>query len=318
MPPSCEENRSLSDCLAVSTRALAEEVQRGLDRSAGRAGPGSLKNAWEGGTMHMKCLSVLVVACMAGLGNAQLATRAQPAQAEKCQGSECLHITAKRTGTRCGSGDSIEVAIQNVSSENLRGYVVFGTPGGKSSYSPTGLMRPGEVQPLGGPQYVCHGSGEVSVLANTGADPKYPPKSPAIPARGEQQVGASEINLEAGGRDPGTPVSGDPDNPWLQKFKVGQGSDSADGVYEIPAPEYDFYTADTAQCPAQVVDGKLTERFALFKETASLQITVRNHKIERYKQDVRTHFAGCLYPEQVRGNPTFHFKTKPAAIGERG
>src|SRR5579872_1497869 len=66
------------------------------------------------------------------------------AQNPKCSGSECLAITNIKHGTRCGTSDSIEADIQNVSgSMYLRGYVVYDTPKGPQRVT-TGLMKPGE------------------------------------------------------------------------------------------------------------------------------------------------------------------------------
>lgn len=95
-----------------------------------------------------------------------------------CQGSACLTIYNVRSGTRCGTSDSIEADISNDSgSQYLRGYVVFDTPHGKM-YSQTNLMKPGQKRV--GEQYVCHGSGTPTGTANTGPDPdhvNYPPKN---------------------------------------------------------------------------------------------------------------------------------------------
>jgi hypothetical protein len=87
-----------------------------------------------------------------------------------CQGTTCLKIYNVHVGTRCGTGDSIEVDYANDSdTEYLRGYVVFFTPTGVV-YSPTDIMKPGEKRE-GGAAWVCHGNSVPLGLANTGSDP---------------------------------------------------------------------------------------------------------------------------------------------------
>jgi hypothetical protein len=72
-----------------------------------------------------------------------------------------------RTGTRCGTADSVEVDIINTSSSNMRGYVSFG---GDKVRHPTGLLKPGQRMN----EYTCHGTASVSVVYNLGSDPGYP------------------------------------------------------------------------------------------------------------------------------------------------
>jgi len=99
----------------------------------------------------------------------------------KCSGSDCLVVTNIRHGTRCGTPDSFEADIQNVSSLYLRGYVYIDTPEGPWKL-PTGLMQPGQK----GNVYHCHASGKPGVQANTGADKDhlpYPGGNGTTPAR---------------------------------------------------------------------------------------------------------------------------------------
>ena len=93
-----------------------------------------------------------------------------------CSGGACLAIYNVRVGTRCGTSDSVEADYGNVSSSlYLRGYLVFRVPSGANqhteagtndAYLPTDLLKPG--QEMKGVQYVCHGTGLVTGIANTG------------------------------------------------------------------------------------------------------------------------------------------------------
>ena len=85
--------------------------------------------------MRIRRIAPLILAFSVGAVLVYLRTGAHSQPAEQCQGNNCLQILERRTGSRCGKSDSLDVAIQNVSSENLRGGVVFGTPSG-SLYVP--------------------------------------------------------------------------------------------------------------------------------------------------------------------------------------
>ncbi len=116
----------------------------------------------------------IITAICAGLSTA---FSAFPSVAHSyCSGSACLQITDVRRGTRCGSGASFEVDIRNASEAlYLRGYVIFVLSTGGLSYQPTGLLAPGDVRK--GEQYVCSGTGDIRVIANTGpTPPQYPPR----------------------------------------------------------------------------------------------------------------------------------------------
>lgn len=270
--------------------------------------------------MQKKGAAVLALMFAAIVIVPYLATRAQSPQSEKCQGNDCLRILEKRVGHRCGSPDSLDVSIQNVSSENLRGYVVFETPNGKKGYSPTGLMRPGEKQGLDGPQYTCHSTGTVFVLANIGADPTYPPKLASAPNSGESQLAPSEFGPNNSAHNPRDLPNDNLVSPVVSSWKnrVGRPTNSSDGVFTLPVPEYDYYTSDATWCPQVMVNGKMTQRFALYREAGSLQITVKGHIVVRESDNVKSQFAGCMFPEQVQGNPKYHFHERAAVIGNRG
>jgi hypothetical protein len=244
--------------------------------------------------------------------------RAHAEESDKCQGNECLQVLSKRIGTRCNTTDSLDVVIQNVSDKNLRGWVVFELPGGKKGYSPTGLMHPGEKQD--GPQFTCHSNGEVSVLANIGDNPQYPPKTDQNPSSGDSQLGASEFGSGSTTQN-GNDVSNDnPVSPTVQAWKRSVGTTTAmnDGLYTVPVPEYDYYSFDATLCSAVTQYGKVTARYALFSEMGSVQFTVKNHVIVSEINSVQSHFTGCVFPEQVQGNSKYHFHTTPAVIGNRG
>lgn len=114
-------------------------------------------------------------------------------QAVECQGSSCLRVTAVRRGTRCGKPSSIEFDVQNISSENLRGYVVVDTTAGKR-YEPTGLLAPGRE--MRGVIFTCDATGGYSVVANVGADPRYPPRTDTVTAGSQDRANRQMASLE--------------------------------------------------------------------------------------------------------------------------
>lgn len=100
-----------------------------------------------------------------------IAVSPPPTGDPNCHGDACLTIYDVSYGTRCGTHDSVAADISNDSgSQYLRGYVIFDTPQGKM-YSETNLMKPGQKRV--GEQYVCHGSGTPTGIANTGPDPDH-------------------------------------------------------------------------------------------------------------------------------------------------
>ena len=262
----------------------------------------------------MKRWATLSVLCLASITVPYSATKAQPPQSEKCQGNDCLQILEKRVGHRCGSPDSLDVSIQNVSDENLRGYVVFEMTNGKKHFSATGLMHPGQKQGLDGAQYDCHSTGKVSVLANIGADPKYPPQDASTE---EQPTRTIEFGSSNSGPDlrrtfPQQPGSLVP----LTSGRLGQATNASDGEVTLPIPEYIYYTSDATICPTEIRNGQLNTRFALYVETGSARMRVRNHHFVQESDNLTSRFSGCIYQDQVK--PNFHFQTKSAAIGDRG
>ena len=84
-------------------------------------------------------------------------------------------MTNIRQGTRCGTVDSIEADIQNVSTTlYLRGYVIYDTLDGRV-FDRTGLMKPGQK----GNSFACHAAGAPTALAETRTDKdhlNYPPQ----------------------------------------------------------------------------------------------------------------------------------------------
>jgi hypothetical protein len=265
--------------------------------------------------MQIKRWATLSLLCLARIAVPYSATKAHSEQSEDCQGSACLQILDKRVGHRCNSVDSVDVSIQNISKQNLRGYVVFEMTNGKKHFSPTGLMHPGDKQALDGPQYDCHSTGEVFTLANTGADPKYPPQDSPTE---EQSIRTIEFGASNSAPAPSTLPNHHEESSLVQlnSGKLGQATDAPDGVATLPIPEYVYYTLDATACPAEMHNGQLTKRFALYIETGSARLTVKDHRFVQESDNLTSRPAGCIYPDQIK--PSFHFKTKSAVLGDKG